>query len=106
MHVGYRQAAGVGLIGWVADHGTTLVANDVATEPRFYRVCAEETPGAELVAPLIHRGRIIGALDVESCTPHSFSPGDVQMLETLADQLAVAIEHAHLAQTLHGGGHA
>jgi PAS domain S-box-containing protein/putative nucleotidyltransferase with HDIG domain len=103
--VGYRQPAGVGLIGWVADHGTTVVANDVATEPRFHRACAAETPGAELVAPLIHRGRTIGMLDVESCAPHSFSPGDVQMLETLADQLAVAIEHAHLAQTVHSARH-
>jgi PAS domain S-box-containing protein/putative nucleotidyltransferase with HDIG domain/excisionase family DNA binding protein len=103
--VGSRLPQGLGLTGWVATHGTTLVANDVATEPRFYQAAPEETPGAELVAPLIHQGRIIGVLDVESCTPHSFSPGDVQMLETLADQLAVAIEHADIAQTLHGGGH-
>ena len=103
--VGYRQPAGVGLIGWVGDHGTTVVANDVATEPRFHPAGAQETPGSELVAPLIHRGHTIGMLDVESATPHSFCAGDVQMLETLADQLAVAIEHAHLAQTVHSVRH-
>ncbi|HMA38087.1 MAG TPA: GAF domain-containing protein, partial [Chloroflexia bacterium] len=98
--VGYRQPGGVGLIGWVATHGRTLVANDVAAEPRFYQVAPEETPGAEVVAPLIHQGTIIGVLDVESTTRDSFQASDVQMLETLADQLAVALAQARLVEEL------
>ncbi len=96
IYVGYRQAAGVGLIGWVAAHGSTLVANDVAQEPRFIQVTPVETPAAETVVPLIHGGRVIGVLDAESAQRDSFHPADVQILETLADQLAFAIAQTQL----------
>lgn len=98
IYVGYRQAAGVGLIGWAATQGRTVVANDVTQEPRFIQVTPLETPAAETVVPLIHGGRVIGVLDAESAHRDSFQPSDVQILETLADQLAFAIAQARLAE--------
>jgi signal transduction histidine kinase/CheY-like chemotaxis protein len=53
---------------------------------------------AELVIPLQIGGRIIGALDVHGSEPSVFSPDDLGVLSTLADQLAVAIENARLYQ--------
>ena len=97
IYVGYRQAAGIGLVGWVAAHGRTLVANDVTQEPRFIQVTPVETPAAETVVPLIHGGRVIGVLDAESAQRDSFQPSDVQILETLADQLAFAVAQARIA---------
>lgn len=97
IYVGYRQAVGLGLIGWVAVHGRTLVVNDVTQEPRFIQVTPVETPAAETVVPLIHGGRVIGVLDAESAQRDSFQPSDVQILETLADQLAFAIAQAQVA---------
>jgi signal transduction histidine kinase/CheY-like chemotaxis protein len=53
---------------------------------------------AELGIPLkIGRGsdsRIIGALDVQSTHPNAFSQDDVAVLNTLADQIAIAVENA------------
>jgi GAF domain-containing protein len=97
---GYRQAPGVGLLGWVAPHAKTLVVNDVRAEPRFYQADPAEQPGAEVIVPLIHHGALVGLLDVESATPHAFAPTDVQMLETLADQLAVALAQAEQLESL------
>jgi GAF domain-containing protein len=97
---GYRQAPGVGLLGWVARHAKTLVVNDVRAEPRFYQADPAEQPGAEVIVPLIHHGALVGLLDVESATPHAFAPTDVQMLETLADQLAVALAQAEQLESL------
>jgi PAS domain S-box-containing protein len=71
------------------------------------------TPGPKaiaerLVAPSLHhfwltafmqvRDRTIGVLDVESHDPYQFSARDQQLLQTLADQTAVAIENARLHQ--------
>ncbi|HUS14844.1 MAG TPA: GAF domain-containing protein [Chloroflexia bacterium] len=98
--VGYRLPVTVGMVGWVARHGRTLVANDVTTEPHFYRIGSAETPAAEAVVPLSHGGQVIGVLDVESAEVNSFAPGDVQLLETLGDQLAVALAQSRLVQAI------
>jgi GAF domain-containing protein len=45
---------------------------------------------------LIVADRLVGALDVQSREANAFGPGDIQVLQTLADQLSVAIENAQL----------
>jgi PAS domain S-box-containing protein len=49
-----------------------------------------------LSAPMKIRERVIGVLDIESREPTPFNPNDQQLLQTLADQTAVAIENARL----------
>src|SRR6185503_16156515 len=49
-----------------------------------------------LRAPMKIRERVIGVLDLESHEPNRFTPKDQQLLQTLADQTAVAIENARL----------
>jgi GAF domain-containing protein len=44
------------------------------------------------------RGNIIGALTVQSVVPNAFGPELIGTLQTMADQLAVAIENAQLLQ--------
>ena len=51
---------------------------------------------AELALPLTARGRVLGALDVQSNFPDAFSTEDELILGTLADQIAVAIDNARL----------
>jgi GAF domain-containing protein len=46
--------------------------------------------------PLRARGEVIGALDVQSTEPGAFSQEDVAVLQTLADQVAVALSNARL----------
>jgi transcriptional regulator with GAF, ATPase, and Fis domain len=48
--------------------------------------------------PLRARGEIVGALDVQSREPAAFSEEDMAVLQTLADQIAVAISNARLFQ--------
>jgi len=49
--------------------------------------------------PLQVAGRVVGALDVQSLEPNAFTPEDLALLQTLADQLSAAIQNARLAQT-------
>jgi GAF domain-containing protein len=53
---------------------------------------------SEAALPLRARGEVIGALDVQSTESGAFTEEDVAALQTLADQVAVAISNARLFQ--------
>ena len=94
---GYQLKIGEeGIIGWVASSGEFLLANDVSKEPRFlpYRVLPDTQ--AELAIPLSRGGQILGVLDVQSERVNAFEESDLFVLQSLADQVAIAIENASL----------
>ncbi len=51
---------------------------------------------SEIALPLHSRGRILGALSVQSTQEAAFSEADIAVLQTMADQVAVAISNAEL----------
>ncbi len=87
-----------GIIGYVATTGEPLVVNDVSLEPRYCYDPQLPLTRSELGLPLCIGEQILGVLDLESADPHAFSSEDVQVLQTLADQIAVAIHNARLYQ--------
>jgi len=96
---GYRQRIGVGLVGWAAEHGETVVANDVSREPR--RIIAfdgERAAGSELCVPIMIGGLAEGVINVQCREMNSFDESSVSALETLADLISRAIENALLFQ--------
>ncbi|HEX7587316.1 MAG TPA: GAF domain-containing protein [Anaerolineae bacterium] len=87
---------GEGIVGWTAEQGKTIWANDVTKEPRFmYHPAVTETR-AEIAVPLLVGTRIVGALDIQSEQTNAFDSTDVATLETLAGQVAVALDNARL----------
>jgi GAF domain-containing protein len=98
---GYRQAVGMGMVGWVAETGQPLLANDVSQEPRYILGFLEEPlTKSELCVPLKLAGQVIGVLDVQDTRLNAFDEMDLMAMETLADQLAVAIENARLYEAV------
>jgi len=93
---GLPVQTGEGIISWVASHGEALLANDVATEPRYQPDEALPDTRAELAVPLRFEGRTVGVLDIQSDRPGAFTPEDLFITQTLADQVAVAVENARL----------
>lgn len=89
---------GDGVSGEVARTGKTMLVEDTLKEPRFL----EGVKGArsELCAPLVYNGRTIGVFNVESERPAFFTERDKTLLETLASQVAAAIETARLREEL------
>ena len=85
-----------GIIGWVAQHGEPLLANDVTAEPRYIPDDPRLLPDtrAELAMPLVVEGTVVGVLDVQSTHAGAFGPDDLFTLATLADQVAVAVNSA------------
>jgi len=51
---------------------------------------------SEVALPLLIRNKVLGVLDIQSDQPQAFRTEDVDVLQTLADQVAVAIENARL----------
>lgn len=54
---------------------------------------------SELALPISDGQVIIGALDVQSVEPKAFGPTDIQALQVMTNQLAVAIRNARLFET-------
>lgn len=84
------------IITQVATSGKPMVANDVSKNP--YYLPDERLPEvkSELGLPLIIGEEVIGVLEIQHTELNAFSPEDVQVLQTLSDQMAVAIHNAEL----------
>jgi GAF domain-containing protein len=85
------------VIGQVTSLGKPQIVSDT-TDRRFVHRPNPYLPRtrAEMALPLIARNRIMGALDVQSNEPGAFTQEDVNVLSTLADQIAIAIDNAQL----------
>ena len=87
-----------GIVAWVAQTGEPLLVNDVSHEPRYQFIEELGTTKAELAVAIRVKDKILGVLDIESNQIDAFSEADLSTAQTLADQLAVAIENARLYQ--------
>jgi GAF domain-containing protein len=95
----HRLAVGSqSVIGRVTDKGTPVVVTDTDLDPTHRRNELLPNTRSEMALPLIAAGHVIGALDIQSTTPNVFRESDVRVFQTMADQLAIAIENARLFQ--------
>jgi GAF domain-containing protein/ligand-binding sensor domain-containing protein len=84
-----------GITGWVAAKGRPLLVSDVTQDPRYVWMEGSKTR-SELALPIAVKEKVIGVLDVQSNEPNAFDESDIVVLQSLADQAAVAIENARL----------
>jgi GAF domain-containing protein len=74
-----------GLTGAAVRSGSTVVSNDVATDPRY--LTNQDTTGSELIVPILIAGAVVGTLDVEDPRTSAFEESDVRRFERLAGTL-------------------
>ena len=86
------------VVGFATGTGEFYVAHDTETDPYFKESSLLPESRSELAVPLMIGDRVIGALDVHDRGRYAFSEDDITVLETLADQIAVAVENARLFQ--------
>ncbi|MBI4546457.1 MAG: GAF domain-containing protein [Ignavibacteriae bacterium] len=96
---GYKQNVDKGIIGWVATHGEKVLSNDVSQDPR-YIVYEYHNTKSELTVPIKLDNEVVGVLNVEDTKLHAFDEIDAMVLETLCDQLGIAINNAKLYDEL------
>lgn len=87
---------GKGIVGYVAEHGLEVLANDVSRDPRFVVLDQLPLTQAEVVFPLKVEDRILGVLDIQSDHIYAFHEMDMMVLRSLADNIALAVEGAWL----------
>jgi signal transduction histidine kinase len=87
-----------GVVAWVAHTGEPLLVNDVSKEPRYWFIEELRAIKSELAVPVRIGDKNLGVLDIESNELDAFSEADLFTAQTLADQLAIAIENARLYQ--------
>jgi sigma-B regulation protein RsbU (phosphoserine phosphatase) len=87
---------GEGIVGSAAQAGVEIVANDVSSEPRYRYVDALPETRSEAAVPLKIEGRVLGVLDVQSDQTGAFDETNMLVLYALADNVAMAVEHARL----------
>ena len=86
------------IIGWVTSNNQPRLVTDIqADDPKLRRDLMKDMH-SELAVPLQTGGRVLGAMNVQSSKTDAFRPQDVEMLQTLADQLSAAILNARLAK--------
>ena len=90
----FRLNLGRGLIGAAVATETPLLVNDLATDSRY----VEFVPGmaSEIVVPLLHKSKPIGALNVLSSHRDHFGGRDVAILRQFAAHVAIALVNARL----------
>ena len=89
--IGYKVLKGSNsIIGYVIANNTHRLTYTYTSEPNFRN---EMLPGthSELAVPLRQNGQVIGALDVQALESYGFTQEDVAIIQTIADQIAVAI---------------
>ena len=100
--VGERQAIGEGVSGFVAKTRQPILIEDIREDGRFdtSRADAYET-GSFMCAPLVFQDELLGVINTNDRTSgEPFDEGDLDMLHTIARQLATAIANARLYDNL------
>lgn len=89
-----RVAASEGIVGAAATLREPVLVPDVTADERYLLVNPETR--SELAIPMLHKGKVIGVLDLESPQLKYFTEEHVQTLSILAANLAVSLENARL----------
>lgn len=97
---GHRLEVGAtGIVGNVTSSGKPRIALDVGSDSAYFNNPDLSETHSEMALPLIVRGVLIGALDIQSTKSNAFDESDIKVLSILADQIATAIENARLFES-------
>jgi len=96
----YLEVGSQSVIGQVTAKGDPLIASDTDVSGVHQRNELLPDTRSEMALPIRIGDRIIGALDVQSVAPSAFPEDVVAVFQTMADQLAIALESARAASQL------
>ena len=95
-----------GIIGYVTRTGQARMARNVGEDARFFANPDLPDTRSEMALPLKVGERVIGALDVQSDVETAFGEDEAVALQTMVDQVAIAVENARLFQQVQESLHA
>jgi GAF domain-containing protein len=94
---GFRLRVGTeGIIGYVAAEKKPRISLDVGKDIIFFDNSELSETRSELSMPLLIHNKVVGVLDLQSSEVNAFRFDEVEIFQSMADQIAVAIENARL----------
>ncbi len=89
---------GEGIAGKVAKENKPIVVKDVIKEKEYKHknIAKKEGLCSLLCVPLAVRGKVIGVINCYTSKPHDFTETEINVLTTIANEAAVAIENTEL----------
>lgn len=89
---------GEGIAGKVVEHNKAIAVKDVTKEKEYKHkdVARKEGLVSLLCVPMSVKGKTIGVINCYTAKAHNFSDTEIEILTTIANQAAVAIENTEL----------
>jgi PAS domain S-box-containing protein len=84
------------MIGWAMSYRQPRIALQADLDPVRYANPLLPATRSELALPLKVGETVLGALGVQSEKPNAFSEADITILQTMVDQVAIALQNARL----------
>ena len=84
------------IVGYAAAQKKPRIALDSGADSYVFKNPDLPMTRSEIAVPMSIQDRVLGVLDIQSEQPVAFSSDDIEVLHTLADQLAIAIENTRL----------
>jgi signal transduction histidine kinase/CheY-like chemotaxis protein/putative methionine-R-sulfoxide reductase with GAF domain len=84
------------MITWAIQHSEQVIANQARKHPLYRADLHAETVQSVMALPLLSGSLTLGGLMIASTQPHGFSDSDTEIMQSIADQLAVGLANARL----------
>ncbi len=87
-----------GVVGFAAYQKRPRIVQDVSKDNAYVHFPELPETRSEVALPLVVRNRVIGVLDIQSEESNAFKFDDIYTLQTMADQVALAIDNTILLE--------
>ena len=97
MILAHESELGIGITGWVIDHGEAVLANEAHLDPRSVQVPGTPfEPESMIVVPLLVSGEAIGTLNIGRMgeAEAAFSDNEFELTKLFAGQASIALQNA------------
>ncbi len=88
-----------GIVGATAAEKRPHIALDVGEDATYFDNPDLPKTHSEIALPLLAQGNVIGVLDIQSTETQAFNQQDIEIFQTLANQIALAIQNARLIES-------
>jgi GAF domain-containing protein/nitrogen-specific signal transduction histidine kinase len=96
----FTLRVGEGLAGWVVQHRESVLVHDLHQDPRWMRSVTGQDHRSAIVVPMQVVEDVIGVLMVFQREQNSFSVEMLNLVRAIGNQVAVAINNAHLYELI------